>query len=111
MRLYDVGRVEDLLLEIVKARAGKCPEVRVWEVLERVTEEILLLWGGTGTGCHFDRGKGSPLGMRHQAHQTRFVRRHGRLVPSLWLKRAERAGMPLSGFTWSGSAPPQKATP
>jgi hypothetical protein len=38
-----IGRVEDLLLEMVKAQAGKRPEARVWELLERVTEEILLL--------------------------------------------------------------------
>ena len=44
MRLSDVGRVEGLLLEIVKARAGKCPEGKVWEVLECLTEEVLLLW-------------------------------------------------------------------
>jgi hypothetical protein len=44
LRLYAVGRVEGLLLEIVKARAGKCPEGKVWEVLECLTEEVLLLW-------------------------------------------------------------------
>lgn len=44
MRLYDVGRVEGLLLEIVKARAGKRPEGKVWEVLECLTEEVLMLW-------------------------------------------------------------------
>jgi hypothetical protein len=44
LRLYDVGRVEGLLLEIVKARAGKCPEGKVWEVLECLAEEVLLLW-------------------------------------------------------------------
>jgi hypothetical protein len=50
VRLYDVGRVEDLLLEIVKVRAGKSADREVWEALERVTEEILLLWAGSGSG-------------------------------------------------------------
>ena len=43
LRVSDVGRIEGLLLEIVRARSGKCPEGRVWEVLERLTEEVLLL--------------------------------------------------------------------
>jgi hypothetical protein len=55
LRVYDVGRVEDLLLEIVKARAGKCPEGRVWEVLERLTEEVLLLWAERDRDPIFDR--------------------------------------------------------
>jgi len=57
VRLYDVGRVEDLLLEIVKARAGKSSDREVWEVLERVTEEILLLWADRDRDPIFDRVK------------------------------------------------------
>lgn len=57
MRLYDVGRVEDLLLEIVKVRAGKSSDREVWEVLERVTEEILLLWADRDRDPVFDRVK------------------------------------------------------
>lgn len=55
MRLYDVGRVEHLLLEIVKLRAGKSSDREVWEVLERVTEEILLLWADRDRDPVFDR--------------------------------------------------------
>jgi hypothetical protein len=36
LRLYEVGRVEDLLLEIVKARAGKYAARPVWDVLDRL---------------------------------------------------------------------------
>ena len=57
MRVCDVGRVEDLLLEIVKARAGKSSDREVWEVLERVTEEILLLWADRDRDPFFDRVK------------------------------------------------------
>ena len=57
MRLYDVGRVEDLLLEIVKVRAGKSSDREVWDVLERVTEEILLLWAERDRDPVFDRVK------------------------------------------------------
>lgn len=59
LRVYDVGRVEDLLLEIVKARAGKCPETdrRVWDILERLTEEVLLLWAEKTRDPIFDRLK------------------------------------------------------
>jgi hypothetical protein len=44
VHLYEVGRIEDL--EIVKLRAEKSSDREVWEVLEQVTEEIPLLWGG-----------------------------------------------------------------
>lgn len=54
MRVYDVGRVEDLLLEIVKAGAGKCADRRVWDVLERLTEEVLLLWAERDEGLSLD---------------------------------------------------------
>jgi hypothetical protein len=57
VRLYDVGRVEDLLLEIVKVRAGKSSDREVWDVLERVTEEILLLWAERDRDPVFDRVK------------------------------------------------------
>ncbi len=57
MRVYDVGRVEDLLLEIVKTRAGRSSDREVWEVLERVTEEILLLWADRDRDPVFDRVK------------------------------------------------------
>ena len=43
MRAYDMGRVEYLLLEIVEARATRDPDGRVWDFLERLTEEVLLL--------------------------------------------------------------------
>ena len=43
MRAYDMGRIENLLLEIIEARAVRNPNGRVWDFLERLTEEVLLL--------------------------------------------------------------------
>lgn len=49
--------VEDLPLQIVKARAGKSSDREVWEVLDRVTEEILLLWADRDRDPVFGRVK------------------------------------------------------
>ena len=38
-----MGRVEYLLLEIVEARVARDPDGRVWEFLERLAEEVMLL--------------------------------------------------------------------
>lgn len=48
-------RARILLLEIVKARVGKCPEGRIWEVLERLIEE--LLWAEREREAIFDRAR------------------------------------------------------
>ena len=37
------GQIENLLLEIIEARAVRNPDGRVWDFLERLTEEVLLL--------------------------------------------------------------------